>query len=139
MKKILLIIALFIPFYVFAEADRIDFDKEPTFDTEIILKPGLNQKLILPDYVEKSETTWMVEDEAIASVDQDGIVTANSKGKTVVTADTHDGYKTQYNINVYSTAKYYWNKVLDFCKENWIAVVIIAVVAIIFIFIKATF
>ena len=139
MKKVLLVLVMLIPFTIFAEVDEIDFNKEPVFDSDIILKSGLNQKLVLPDYTEQSGTTWVVEDESIATIDQDGVVTAHSEGKTVVTADTHDGYKTEYTINVYSTVGYYWNKVLDFCKENWIPVVIVVVVLLIFFFIKATF
>ena len=123
---------------IFAKTDKIDFDKKPTFDSEIILKVGDAKKLVLPEYTEQS-AVWTSEDEAIASVDEDGVVTANSLGEAKIIADTNDGYKTEYTVNVYSTVAYYWHFVMDFCEENWIAVVIVAVVAIVFIFIKASF
>ncbi|MBO6015238.1 MAG: Ig-like domain-containing protein, partial [Lachnospiraceae bacterium] len=61
------------------------------------LTAGESAKLtatIVPEDADEKAVTWSILDPAVASVDDDGLVTALAKGSTTITAKTVDGQKT---------------------------------------------
>ena len=63
-------------------------------ETEITLNEGESAKLfatVSPDNANNKSVIWTSSDETVATVSQDGRVTANSKGKAYITAHSTDG------------------------------------------------
>ena len=59
------------------------------------------QATLLPETTTDTDLAWSVNDESIATVDENGTVTAQSPGNCVVTAVTPDGaLKTTYSLTV---------------------------------------
>lgn len=73
-------------------------------DGEIKLMPGDSRQLIAiiePDNADDKSVTWSIKDSSIASVDQNGLVTAKKIGETTVTVTTKDGeFTATCTINV---------------------------------------
>jgi|GEM_PF-614699 len=66
--------------------------------------PGETLQLIatiLPDNATNKNVTWSSQNEAVATVSADGLVTAVGKGNTIISVTTEDGeYTSQCNVNV---------------------------------------
>ncbi len=60
---------------------------------------------VTPENADNQNVTWSSSDETIASVDEDGLVTAKDAGTAIITVTTEDGDKTaQCTITVLKTA-----------------------------------
>lgn len=106
------------------EIDSIKFNK-----TKLNLERGNIERLeltILPEDTTIDKTiTWSSDDESIASVDQEGLVTGKSKGSTTITATTSNGLSIQATVNVYlqklfddvNDADWYYDYV-EYVKDN---------------------
>ncbi|MCR5450744.1 MAG: Ig-like domain-containing protein [Solobacterium sp.] len=58
---------------------------------------------IKPDNAENKNVTWSSSDETVATVDQNGLVTALTEGTAVITVKTEDrGYTAQCTVTVYA-------------------------------------
>ena len=102
MKRILstlLVIALAIPLFVNCKKDKgvpvESFSIDPvtvylndgdTHQLDVIVQPGKAKK---GEFM--SSLVWVSDDENIASVDENGLVTAKMRGNTRITASTSDG------------------------------------------------
>lgn len=63
-------------------------------EEEIKLMPGDSRQLtstITPENADDKSVTWSIKDSSIASVDQNGLVTAKKIGETTITVTTKDG------------------------------------------------
>lgn len=73
-------------------------------DEKIKLMPGDTHQLsstITPENADDKSVTWSIKDSSIASVDQNGLVTAKKIGETTVTVTTKDGgFTATCTINV---------------------------------------
>lgn len=135
MKKFLLVLLFLFPFIIFA--DEKAEDKE--INKEIFMKIGSNIRMDLPSDVLKTSVIWQSNNTSVATVDEDGVVLGNAPGEAVITATTTEGFNLEYNITVVSTVKYYWTKTIEFVKKNLIAFEILAVLGLIFVFIKLAY
>ncbi|AFQ43759.1 Ig-like domain-containing protein [Desulfosporosinus meridiei] len=68
---------------------ELKLDKH-SFSLEVGMSNTLNL-LISPENAKKPEIEWLTSDEKIASVDETGLVKANSIGKAIITAKTKNG------------------------------------------------
>ena len=101
---------------VVQEEDRIEFTEKdgqitinvPTTgitlsDTSVSLENGATKKLtatVQPNDATNKTVTWSSSNNAVATVAQDGTVTAVSKGNAVITAKTSDGKTATCNVTV---------------------------------------
>ena len=58
---------------------------------DIISSPAQYTATVLPDYTSDKEVSWSVDNERIATVDENGIVTPVTSGTVILTATTKDG------------------------------------------------
>lgn len=71
--------------------------------TEITLNEGESATLIAevtPDLANNKTITWASSDDAVASVDENGVITAHLQGTTVITAKSTDGSNLSASCNV---------------------------------------
>ena len=59
---------------------------------------------ILPENTTYKEIEWSVSDETIATIDKDGVLTANATGTITVTATAKSGITEEIEIEIYSSA-----------------------------------
>lgn len=59
---------------------------------------------ILPENTTYKEIEWSVSDETIASIDENGVLTANETGTITITATAKSGVTKEMEIEVYSNA-----------------------------------
>ena len=101
---------------VVQEEDRIEFTEKdgqitinvPTTgitlsDTSVSLENGATKKLtatVQPNDATNKTVTWSSSNNAVATIAQDGTVTAVSKGNAVITAKTVDGETATCNVTV---------------------------------------
>lgn len=65
--------------------------------TDITLKEGTTEKItatVTPENASNKKVIWESNNEKVATVDENGIVTAKEKGTAIITATTEDGKKT---------------------------------------------
>ena len=81
----------------------IALNKKST-DIEAGQTETLSLATVLPDYATDKSVTWTSSDEAVATVDQTGKVTAVAMGNAVITATANDGsgVKAECAVTVYS-------------------------------------
>lgn len=88
-------------------AERIELDK-----TEGLLTVGSTHKIkaaVLPDTATDQTLTWTSSDESVATVDENGKVTAKKAGSAVITASCGD-VSAQYNLTVQNVKCSYCGK-----------------------------
>lgn len=88
-------------------AERIELDK-----TEGVLTVGSTHKIkasVLPDTATDQTLTWTSSDEGVATVDENGKVTAKKAGSAVITASCGD-VSAQYNLTVQNVKCSYCGK-----------------------------
>ena len=75
-----------------------------SIDIEAGQTETLSLATVLPDYATDKSVTWTSSDEAVATVDQTGKVTAVAMGNAVITATANDGsgVKAECAVTVYS-------------------------------------
>lgn len=66
---------------------------------------------ILPITAQLSSSSWTSSNNSVASVTEEGVVTAIAPGKTTITFKTHNGKQAICNVNVYSDVKKEWGPV----------------------------
>ena len=69
----------------------------------VVIKPGESDTLaadILPFDAPAEAVTWQIDDPEVATVDQDGIVTALAIGTATLTATSREGYKAACTVKV---------------------------------------
>lgn len=59
---------------------------------------------ILPENTTYKEIEWSVSDEAIATIDENGVLTANETGTITITATAKSGVTKEIEIEIYSNA-----------------------------------
>ncbi len=59
---------------------------------------------VLPENTTYKEIEWSVSDEAIATIDENGVLTANETGTITITATAKSGVKEEIEIEIYSNA-----------------------------------
>ena len=87
--------------YISAESIELDKDK-------ITLDAGSSEKLsavILPEDTTDMTVSWSSSDESVASVSDDGTVSAVAPGETVITAETENGLSAQCTVTVENPLK----------------------------------
>ena len=60
---------------------------------------------VLPAIATNQSVSWASSDEMIASINEDGVVTANSEGEVTITASSDDGVTEEIALSVYTAAK----------------------------------
>ena len=103
------------------------------------MKVGGSIRMELPKDIIKTGVLWESNSTSIATVDEDGVVLGNAPGIAIIKANTSEGFTIEYNVTVASPVKYYWTKTINFVKKNLIAFEIIAVLGLIFVFIKLAY
>ena len=136
MKKLLFIIFVLFPFVIFAQDNKVE---EESINKEIYMKVGGSIRMELPKDIIKTGVLWESNSTSIATVDEDGVVLGNAPGIAIIKANTSEGFTIEYNVTVASPVKYYWTKTINFVKKNLIAFEIIAVLGLIFVFIKLAY
>ena len=82
-------------------------DTETNDDGVPKVKKGSKVELkaeILPENTTYKEIEWSVSEEGIASIDENGVLTANATGIVIVTAEAKSGVTETIKIEVYSNA-----------------------------------
>ena len=136
MKKLLIILLFLFPLMLFAQEEKVE---ETEINKDIFLKINKSIRLDLPKDTVKTGVIWSSSNEQIATVDEDGVVVGKAAGEVVVTANTSEGYEIEYNVKVATTVPYYFTIALNWVKQNLIIVEIIAVLGLIFVFIKLAY
>lgn len=85
----------------FPEDTEINEEENPKLKKDDQLQ--LNAE-IAPDNATYKDVVWSVSDDNIASIDENGLLTANTAGTATVTATATNGVKTEIEIEIYSNA-----------------------------------
>ena len=84
-------------------AQKVDAESVSLSDESASVRIGESKQLtatVKPDNTTIKTLTWTSSDETVATVDENGLVTAKKSGSTVVTATTENGLKASCNILV---------------------------------------
>lgn len=85
------------------EVEGIEASSIKLNQTQIDIQKSKTQQLtatILPDNTSDKTIMWSSEDPSIATVSENGLVTAKNAGETIITATTTNGLKAQCTVNV---------------------------------------
>lgn len=85
------------------EVEGIEASSIKLNQTQIDIQKGKTQQLtatILPDNTSDKTIVWSSKDPSIATVSDNGLVTAKNAGDTIITATTTNGLKAQCAVNV---------------------------------------
>lgn len=85
------------------EVEGIEASSIKLNQTKIDIQKGKTQQLtatILPDNTSDKTIVWSSKDPSIATVSDNGLVTAKNAGETIITATTTNGLKAQCTVNV---------------------------------------
>lgn len=93
------------------EADKVEIilpeDMEMKDEIKPIMKKGTSIQLnclIEPENTTYKEIEWSTSEEGLASIDENGLLTANATGIVIVTATTQCGRTNEIEIEIYSNA-----------------------------------
>ena len=78
--------------------------------------------IVTPENATDKSVAWSSSDTSVATVSQDGVITALKPGETVVTAIAADGSGVQASCNVYVTAKFISAESLALNPSSWTGV-----------------
>lgn len=73
---------------------------------------------VYPDDATYRDVSWLSSDPAIATVDENGNVTAMASGNVIITATTQDGFKQTHEIKVSPTLKSIFSSIIDFFSRK---------------------
>ena len=73
---------------------------------------------IYPDDATYREVFWSSSDPAIATIDENGNITAMASGKIIITATTQDGFEQAHEIKVLPTLKSIFSSIIDFFSRK---------------------
>ncbi len=92
-------------------ADKVEIvlpdDMEMNDETKPMMKKGSSVQLnalIEPDNTTYKEIEWSVSEEGLATIDENGVLTAHAPGIVIVTATTQCGKTDEIEIEIYSNA-----------------------------------